>query len=83
LKTDRDSLSPATTADGYGRMFVESAWLFIDNRHVPDTNSLSEFVTRYGVNSWLELRPGWNWEAGGAANAISSGGSDPEVPTEK
>jgi hypothetical protein len=25
---------------------------------------------------------GWNWEAGGAPNTISSGGSDPEVPTE-
>jgi hypothetical protein len=49
---------------------------------VPDTNSLPELVTRYGINDGLELRVGWNWEAGGAANAISSGGSDPEVPTE-
>ena len=39
-------------------------------------------VTRYGINDWLELRLGWNWEAGGSPNTISSGGSDPEEPTE-
>ena len=83
IETDRDSFTPATTLAGYQRLIVESAWSFIDNRHVPDTNSLPELVTRYGINDWLELRLGWNWEAGGAANAISSGGSDPEVPTER
>lgn len=82
IETDRDSFTPATTTAGYRRLIVESAWSFIDNRAVPDTNSLPELVTRYGINDWLELRLGWNWEAGGAANAISSGGSDPEVPTE-
>lgn len=82
IETDRDSFTPATTTAGYQRMIVESAWSFIDNRAVPDTNSLPELVTRYGINDWLELRLGWNWEAGGAANAISAGGSDPEVPDE-
>jgi len=82
IETDRDSFTPATTTVGYRRMIFESAWSFIDNRSVPDTNSLPELVTRYGINDWLELRLGWNWEAGGAANAISSGGSDPQVPTE-
>jgi Putative MetA-pathway of phenol degradation len=82
IETDRDSFTPATTTAGFRRLIVESAWSFIDNRAVPDTNSLPELVTRYGINDWLELRLGWNWEAGGAANAISSGGSDPEVPTE-
>src|SRR5262245_57439697 len=74
IETDRDSFTPATTAVGYRRMVVESAWSFIDNRRVPDTNSLPELVTRYGINSWLELRLGWNWEAGGDGNSISSGG---------
>src|SRR5262245_27140213 len=82
IETDRDSFTPATTTPGYRRLIVESAWSFIDNRAVPDTNSLPELVTRFGVNDWFELRLGWNWEAGGAANAISSGGSDTEVPTE-
>jgi len=82
IETDRDSFTPATTTAGFRRMIVESAWSFIDNRTVPDTNSLPELVTRYGLNSWLELRLGWNFEAGGAANSISSGGSNPETPTE-
>src|SRR6185369_11271851 len=80
IETDRDSFTPATTTAGYRRLIVESAWSFIDNRRVPDTNSLPELVTRYGVNDWLELRLGWNWEAGGAPNNVSSGGSDPEEP---
>lgn len=82
IETDRDSFTPATTVAGCGRLIVEAAWSFIDNRRVPDTNSLPELVTRYGVNNWLELRLGWNWEAGGAPNTISSGGSDSEEPTE-
>jgi hypothetical protein len=78
IETDRDSFTPATTTAGDRRLIVESAWSFIDNRTVPDTNSLPELVTRYGVNDWLELRLGWNWEAGGAANAISSSGGNLE-----
>src|SRR5262245_57065056 len=72
IETDRDSFTPATTTVGYRRLIVESAWSYIDNRAVPDTNSLPELVMRYGVSDWLELRLGWNWEAGGAPNAISS-----------
>src|SRR5262245_37102215 len=83
IETDRDSFTPATTTAGFRRLIVESAWSFIDNRSVPDTNSLPELVTRFGISDWLELRLGWNWEAGGAANAISTGGSDPELPTER
>lgn len=81
IETDRDSFTPATSTAGFRRLIVESAWSFIDNRRVPDTNSLPELVTRYGINDWLELRLGWNWEAGGAPNTISSGGSDPEEAT--
>ncbi len=82
IETDRDSFTPATTTAGYRRVIVESAYSFIDNRRVPDTNSLPEMVARFGINDWLELRLGWNWEAGGAANAISSGGGGAELPTE-
>lgn len=82
IETDRDSFTPATTTAGQGRWIIESAWSFIDNRNVPETNSFPELVTRYGVNDWLELRLGWNYEVGGAANDISTGGADPEVPTE-
>lgn len=82
IETDRDSFTPATTVAGFRRLIAESAWSFIDNRAVPDTNSVPELVLRYGLSDWLELRLGWNWEAGGAANAISSGGSEPEAPTQ-
>jgi hypothetical protein len=82
IETDRDSFTPATTLAGYRRTIVESAWSFIDNRSIPDTNSLPEIVVRYGLNDWLELRLGWNWEAGGAPNTISTGGGDPEVSAE-
>ena len=81
IETDRDSFTPATTTVGLRRLVVETAWSFIDNRSVPETNSLPELITRYGVSDWLELRLGWNWEAGGAANSISTGGGEPEVPS--
>jgi hypothetical protein len=81
IETDRDSFTPATTTTASGRVIVESAWSFIDNRDVPETHSLPELITRYGVNDWLELRLGWNYEVGGAANTISGNASDPEEPT--
>ena len=65
IETDRDSFTPATSTTPFGRVIFESAWSSIDNRAVPDTNSLPEIVTRYGVNDWFELRLGWNWEAAG------------------
>lgn len=80
LETDRDSFTPATTTVGDRTLVVESAWSYIDNRHVADTNSLPELVVRYGVHDWIELRLGWNWEAGGEESAISSGGIDAEGP---
>ena len=49
---------------------------------MPDTHSLPEFVGRYGLNDWLELRIGWNYEVGGAPNSISGGAGDPEFATE-
>ena len=65
IETDRDSFTPATTVVGYKRLVVESAWSYIDNRSVADTNSLPELVCRYGVSDWLELRLGFNYEVGG------------------
>lgn len=78
IETDRDSFTPATTVVGYKRLVVESAWSYIDNRSVAETNSLPELICRYGVSDWLELRVGFNYEAGGAPNSISGDDGEDE-----
>jgi hypothetical protein len=75
IETDRDSFTPATTTAPFGRWIAESAWSFIDNRAVPDTHSLPEFVARYGISDWLELRLGWSYEVGGASSSVSGNSS--------
>ncbi len=72
IETDRDSFTPATTTAGSGRMIVESAYSFIDNRQVRETHSFPELLVRYGASDWLELRLGWNYEVGGAGNPVST-----------
>ena len=74
IETDRDSFTPATTTAGAGRLILESGYSFIDNLDVPETHSLPELIARYGMNDWLELRVGANYEVGGESNAISGGG---------
>ncbi|MFG0289844.1 MAG: transporter, partial [Rhodopirellula sp. JB044] len=71
IETDRDSFTPATTIAGEGRWIVEAAYSFIDNRDVPETHSYPELLVRHGVNDWLELRLGWNYEVGGAGSPVS------------
>jgi hypothetical protein len=72
IETDRDSFTPATTTAGLGRWIVESAYSFIDNRRAPDTHSFPELVVRYGLTDRFEVRLGWNYEAGGGGNVVSS-----------
>jgi hypothetical protein len=71
IETDRDSFTPATTTAGRGRLIVESAYSFIDNRGFKETHSFPELLLRYSLTERLELRLGWNYEVGGAANDIS------------
>jgi hypothetical protein len=71
LQTDRDSFTPATTAVGRRRMVLETSYSFIDNRHVPDAHSFPELLVRRGISDRLELRLGWNYEAGGPTGAVS------------
>src|SRR5262249_28855880 len=59
IETDRDSFTPATTTAGRGRLIVESAYSFLDNRGVPETHSFPELLCRYGLTERLELRLGW------------------------
>jgi hypothetical protein len=73
IETDRDSFTPATTTAGRGRLIVESAYTFQDNRGVKETHSFPELLGRYGLTDRVELRLGWNYEVGGA-------GSDARAP---
>lgn len=76
LETDRDSFTPATSTVSQGRLLVESAYSFIDNRKVPETHSYPELLLRYGWSEIVELRLGANYEIGGAGNPISGNVSD-------
>ena len=74
IETDRDSFTPATTTVGRGRLVIESAYSFLDNRGVKETHSFPELLGRYGLTERLELRLGWNYEVGGVGSDTS--GSD-------
>jgi hypothetical protein len=71
IETDRDAFTPSTKTTPLNRFIVESSYSFIDNRGSPDTNSFPELLFRYGINKHLELRLGWNYEAGGGGNVVS------------
>lgn len=71
IETDRDSFTPSVATAPMGRFIFESAYSFIDNDRVAETHSFPEMLIRYGVNEWLEVRLGWNYEIGGAGSPIS------------
>lgn len=71
IETDRDSFTPATTTAGADRLIGEAAYSFVDNRSVAETHSYPELLLRQGVDDWLELRLGWNYEVGGAGSPVS------------
>lgn len=71
IETDRDAFTPALRTAPLNRWIMESSYSFIDNRGAPDTNSFPELLFRYGINKHLELRLGWNYEAGGGGNVVS------------
>lgn len=71
LETDRDAFTPATSVAGGGLTIFESSYSFIDNRDVAETHSFPEILVRHGINEWLELRAGWNYEVGGTGDIVS------------
>ena len=83
IETDRDSFTPATTTAGKGRLIVESAYSFLDNRGVKETHSFPELLLRYGLTERLELRLGGNYEVGGAASEISGIDLGTDLPRAK
>lgn len=74
IETDRDAFTPTVKTVPTGRLVLESAYSFIDNRRTFDTHSFPELVLRYGLSERVELRLGWNYEVGGGGNEVSSGG---------
>lgn len=78
IETDRDSLTPSTRTVGTGLWVVESSYSFIDNRRTAETHSFPELLVRYGLNDWLELRFGGNFEVGGEGADVSGGASTGE-----
>jgi hypothetical protein len=84
IETDRDSFTFATSTVGTKKTVVEQSYSFIDNRVGPDSNSFPELLARRGLADWVELRVGWNYEAGGA-NTVSGnevGAEDLQPETE-
>jgi len=80
IETDRDSFTPATTTSPRGRLIVEGAYSFIDNRGIKETHSVPELILRYGLTDRVELRLGWNYEVGGAGSEVTgvdTGEQDP------
>ncbi len=84
IETDRDSFTFATTTAGAGRSILETSYSFIDNRVGPEAHSLPEIVARRGIGDRLELRFGFNYEAGGPGTVSGSevGGEDIETEDE-
>ena len=73
IVTDRDSFTPSVRTVGRGRLVLEAAYSFIDNKDVPESHSFPELLARYGMTDWLELRVGANYEVGGGSSSISGG----------
>lgn len=71
IETDRDAFTPATSTTPVNRWILESSYSFIDNRGVPETNSFPETLLRYGLGKRVELRLGWNYEAGAGGSVVS------------
>lgn len=72
LETDRDSFTFATNTVGRGRLLLEAAHSYLDNRQDIDSHSYPEFIARYGLTERLELRLGWNHEVGGGGDVTGS-----------
>lgn len=83
LETDRDSFTPATSTVAAHRFLFETAYSFLDNRDSKETHSFPEFVARYGLNDWFELRFGASYEVGGAGSDVSTGGGFSELDAGK
>ncbi len=78
IETDRDSFTFAPTTAGAQRTILEASYSFIDNRLGPEAHSVPELLVRQGLGDKVELRVGFNYEAGGPGTVSGNevGGED-------
>jgi len=78
IETDRDSFTFAPTTAGARRTILEASYSFIDNRLGPEAHSVPELLVRQGLGDKVELRVGFNYEAGGPGTVSGTevGGED-------
>lgn len=84
IETDRDSFTFAPTTTGPATSILEASYSFIDNRIGPEAHSFPEVLLRRGLGDRMELRLGWNYEAGGPGTVSGNefGGEDIETEDE-
>jgi len=78
METDRDSFTFAPSTAGTRRTILEASYSFIDNRQGPEAHSVPELLVRRGLGDKVELRLGFNYEAGGPGTVSGTeiGGED-------
>ena len=82
LETDRDSFTFAPTTAGPATSILEASYSFIDNRLGPEANSFPEILVRRGIGERVELRLGFNYEAGGPGTVSGSEFGGEDIKTE-
>ena len=84
IETDRDSFTFAPTTADPGRSILEASYSFLDNRTGPEAHSFPELLVRRGVSDRVEMRVGFNYEAGGPGTVSGTevGGEDLETEYE-
>jgi len=78
IETDRDSFTFAPSTAGARRTILEASYSFIDNRQGLEAHSVPELLVRRGLGDTVELRVGFNYEAGGPGTVSGNevGGED-------
>lgn len=72
LDADRDAFTPSTHTVDDGHSITETSYAYIENRTGPATHSLPELLVRAGVVPGIELRFGFNYEAGSGGSVVTA-----------
>jgi hypothetical protein len=72
LDADRDAFTPTTNTVDRGHALTETAYTYIENRDGPATHSLPELLVRAGIHDRVELRFGFNYEAGSGGSVVTA-----------